>query len=225
MLRFAEEVILLLLRDDDGKFVHVPSWLLDRILAGAVLMDLAMEYRIDTDPERLVLLDDTPTGDSLLDPTLARIAADRDGSDRAGADRDARYWVEQEASHSEEIREEALRRLVDIGILEREDDRFLWVFKSRRYPIIDGKAEREVKLRIMGVLFSDEIPDPRDVVIICLADACGLFAELLPKRELEQASVRIEQVRKLDLIGQAMSQTIYDMGMWLAASRIEGRMF
>ncbi len=220
MLRFAEEVVLLLLRDDDGKFVHVPSWLLDRILAGAVLMDLAMEYRIDTDPDRLVLLDDTPVGDSLLDPTLARIAEDREG-----AERDARYWVEQEATHAEEIREEALNRLVEIGILEREDDRFLWVFKSRRYPIIDGKAEREVKLRIMGVLFSDEIPDPRDVVIICLADACGLFRELLPRRELEQASVRIEQVRKLDLIGQAMAQTIYDMGVWLAASRIEGRMF
>ena len=220
MLRFAEEVVLLLLRDDDGKFVHVPSWLLDRILAGAVLMDLAMEYRIDTDPERLVLLDDTPVGDSLLDPTLARIAEDREG-----AERDARYWVEQESTHAEEIREEALNRLVNVGILEREDDRFLWVFKSRRYPIIDGKAEREVKLRIMGVLFSDEIPDPRDVVIICLADACGLFRELLPRRELEQASVRIEQVRKLDLIGQAMAQTIYDMGVWLAASRIEGRMF
>ncbi len=220
MLRFAEEVVLLLLRDDDGKFVHVPSWLLDRILAGAVLMDLAMEYRIDTDPERLVLLDDTPVGDSLLDPTLARIAEDREG-----VERDARYWVEQEATHAEEIREEALNRLIEVGILEREDDRFLWVFKSRRYPVIDGKAEREVKLRIMGVLFSDEIPDPRDVVIICLADACGLFRELLPRRELEQASVRIEQVRKLDLIGQAMAQTIYDMGVWLAASRIEGRMF
>ena len=220
MLRFAEEVVLLLLRDDDGKFVHVPSWLLDRILAGAVLMDLAMEYRIDTDPERLVLLDDTPVGDSLLDPTLARIAQDREG-----AERDARYWVEQEATHAEEIREEALNRLVEVGILEREDDRFLWVFKSRRYPVVDGKAEREVKLRIMGVLFSDEIPDPRDVVIICLADACGLFRELLPKRELEQASVRIEQVRKLDLIGQAMAQTIYDMGVWIAASRVEGRMF
>lgn len=220
MLRFAEEVILLLLRDEDGKFVHVPSWLLDRVLAGAVLMDLAMEYRIDTDPTKLVLLDDTPTGDSLLDPTLARIAADPEASDH-----DARHWVEHEATHAEAIREEVLNRLVNVGILEREDDRFLWVFKSRRYPTIDGKAEREVKLRIMGVLFSDEIPDPRDVVLICLADASGLFRELLPKRELERAAVRIEQVRKLDLIGQAMSQTIYDMGMWLAASRIEGRMF
>ena len=217
MLRFAEEIILLMLHDDDGKFAHVPSWSMDRALAGAVLMDLALENRIDTDPENLVLIDPTPVGDSLLDPTLADIAA--------GEQRDARYWVEHTAKKGEQIREEALSRLVGAGILEQHDDRFLWVFRSRRYPLVDGKAEREVKLRIMEVLFSDQIPAPRDVVIIALADACGIFRELLPKRELQQAADRIEQVRKLDLIGQAMAETIHDMEMWLAASRIEGRMF
>ena len=85
MLRFAEEIILLMLHDDDGKFAHVPSWSMDRALAGAVLMDLALENRIDTDPENLILIDATPVGDSLLDPTLAEIAA--------GDQRDARYWV------------------------------------------------------------------------------------------------------------------------------------
>ena len=217
MLRFAEEIILLMLHDDDGKFAHVPSWSADRAMAGAVLMDLALENRIDTDPENLVLIDATPVGDSLLDPTLADIAA--------GEQRDARYWVEHTAKKGEQIREEALSRLVEAGILEQHDDRFLWVFRSRRYPVVDGQAEREVKLRIMEVLFSDQIPAPRDVVIIALADACGIFRELLPKRELQQAADRIEQVRKLDLIGQAMAETIHDMEMWLAASRIEGRMF
>ena len=217
MLRFAEEIILLMLHDDDGKFAPVPSWSLDRALAGAVLMDLALENRIDTDPQNLILIDETPVGDSLLDPTLAEIAA--------GEQRDARYWVEHTAKRGEQIREEALSRLVDAGILERQEDRFLWVFRSRRYPLVDGKAEREVKLRIMEVLLSDQIPEPRDVVIIALADACGIFHELLPKRELQRASTRIEQVRKLDLIGQAMADTIRDMEMWLAASRIEGRMF
>ena len=217
MLRFAEEIILLMLHDDDGKFAHVPSWSMDRALAGAVLMDLALENRIDTDPENLVLIDSTPVGDSLLDPTLAEIAA--------GEQSDARYWVEHTAKKGEQIREEALSRLVGAGILEQHEDRFLWVFRSRRYPVVDGKAEREVKLRIMEVLFSDQIPAPRDVVIIALADACGIFRELLPKRELQQAADRIEQVRKLDLIGQAMAETIHDMEMWLAASRIEGRMF
>ena len=210
MLRFVEEIILLLLRDEDGRFVGIPSWSFDYAIAGGVLMDLAMEDRIDTDLESLVLVDATPIGDNLLDPTLADIAA--------GEQRDARFWVERTAERAYTIREEALTKLVDRGILEREDDRFLWVFRSRRYPAIDGKAEREVKLRIMAVLFSDEIPDPRDIVIICLADSCGIFNQLLSRQELSRASERIEQVRKLDLIGQAMAQAIRDIEVSVAAS-------
>ncbi len=213
MLRFAEEILLLLLRDEDGKLIHVPERTLDRVIAGSVLMDLAMENRIDTDLEKLMLVDSTPIGDGLLDPTLAHISAQQSESD-------SRYWVEFVAARAEGIREEAFARLVDKGILERKDDRHLWVFRSRRYPMVDGKAEREVKLRIMGVLFSDEIPSPRDVVIIALTDACGIFGELLSKSELEQAAPRIEQVRKLDLIGQAMTQAIRDIEMWLASSTV-----
>ncbi len=217
MLRFAEEIVLLSLRDDDGKFVPVPVTSMQHALAGAVLMDLALENRIDTDPENLILVDSTPVGDSLLDPTLELIAA--------GEQHDARYWVEQTARQADEIKELALARLIERGVLEQHEERFLWVFRSRRYPLIDGREEREVKLRILGVLLSDEIPDPRDIVIICLADACGILRHLLTKRELEGVSDRIEQVRKLDLIGQAMSQAIQDIELWLATSRIEGRIF
>ena len=210
MLRFAEEIILLLLNDDDDRFARVPNVSLDYALAGGVLMDLALEDRIDTDLEKLVVLDATPTGDSLLDPTLAEIAG--------GGGNDARYWVERAAVRSDSLREEVLARLVEQGILERVEDRFLWVFESRRYPTIDGEAQREVKLRITGDLFSDEIPDPRDIVIICLADACGIFKSIFTSHELDRISPRIEQVRKLDLIGQAMTQAIQDIEMTLVAS-------
>ena len=210
MLRIAEEIILLLLNDKDGRFINVPTWSVDYAIAGGVLMDLAMENRIDTDLENLILIDAAPLNDSLLDPTLVEI--------EAGDKNTTRYWVEHVAQNAMAIREEALTRLVAQGILEREEDRFLWVFRSRRYPTVDGTAVREVKSRIMGVLFSDEIPDPRDVTIICLAEACGLFGELLSKQELDKASPRIEQVRKLDLIGQAMSRAIYDIEVSVAAS-------
>ena len=210
MLRFAEEIILLLLNDGDGRFARVPKWSLDYALAGGVLMDLALENRIDTDLNNFILIDDTPTGDELLDPTLAEIAA--------GKDHSTNFWLEQTADKADSIREVALARLIEQGILEVEDDRFLWVFRSRRYPSIDGTAEREVKLRIMGVLFSDEIPSPRDVVIICLADACGIFKGLLSRRELDNVATRIDQVRRLDLIGQALSKGISDIEMSIAAA-------
>ena len=209
MLRFAEEIILLLLNDEDGTFARVPRWSLNYALAGGVLMDLALENRIDTDLDKLVLIDPTPTGDGILDRTLADI--------QAGEERDAGFWLERTAGRADDIREEALSRLVAIGILEPRDDRFLWVFRSRRYPVAQGEVEREVKLRIMGVLFSNEIPDPRDIVIICLADACRIFEGLLSGPELDRATVRIEQVRKLDLIGQAMTQAIHDIELSVIA--------
>ena len=66
------------------------------------------------------------------------------------------------ANRADETREAAIGSLIARGILERREDRFLWVFRLRRYPLVDGKAEREVKLRIMEVLFSDMVPTPRD---------------------------------------------------------------
>ena len=209
MLRFAEEVMLLLLDDEGERFLRVPDWSLRYALGGAVLMDLALEDRIDTDLEKLVLVDSTPLGDDILDPMLAEIAAEE-------TVHDARYWVDRASARVEEIRSAAVRGLVRRGILEQEEDRFLWVFRSRRYPLVDGRAEREVKLRLMELLFSEDIPTPRDVVIMCLADACGIFAEMLSPRELRQAMPRIRLLRRMDLIGRAVTDAVWDIQVSLA---------
>ncbi len=210
MLRFPEELMLLILDDEDGKFARVPDRQLRYALAGGVLMDLALENRIDTDLKQLMLVDSSPLGDSLLDPTLADVA-------EATETHDARFWVERTALRSaDEIRQGPLDRLVERGILQRQEDRFLWVFRSRRYPVIDDRVEREVKLRIMEILFSDQIPTPRDVVIIGLAHACNLFEQILSAREVEHIAPRIDQVRGLDLISQAMAQAIADIEVSLA---------
>ncbi len=204
MLRFAEEMMLLLLDDEGERFLRVPDWSLRYALAGGVLMDLAMEDRIDTDLEQLTLVDPTPLGDDILDPVLADIAA-------ATEPHDARYWVEQAAGRAYEIREAAMERLIARGVLERREDNFLWMFRSRRYPPVDGIAEIEVKLRIMEVLFAEVVPTPRDVVIICLADACGIFTELLSGDDLREAQPRIELVRGMDLIGRAVMAAVWDI--------------
>lgn len=203
-LRFAEEILLLLLHDAGGRFTRIPDATLGHALAGSVLMDLALANRIDTDLHKLVLADATPTGDALLDPSLAEIAA-------AESVHDARHWVERLVRRAPDIRRGALARLVERGILERRDDRFLWVFRARRYPLADGDAEREVKLRILDVLFGDALPESRDVVLICLADACGIFRAMLSDEELAAAAPRFEQVRKMDLIGQAVAAAIADL--------------
>ena len=214
MMRFAEEIVLLL-RDEDGKLSRAPEWLVRYALGGAVLMDLALEHRIDTDVRQLFLIDSTPVQDRLLDPMLAEIA-------REDETHDALYWVEHATRHAGEIREAALERLVENGILRLQDDRFLWIFGTRRYTVVDDKVERELKQRIKEVLFSDVIPDPRDIAIITLADGCGLLEQLLSEREPAQAAARIELVRKMDLIGQALLIAM-DVAVQPAAGRLDQR--
>jgi hypothetical protein len=98
--------------------------------------------------------------------------------------------------------------LVKKGIIKLVEKKILWVFETRRYPVIDDADEKEVKLRIINLLLSDEIPTPRDVVLICLADTCELFPIILNAREAERLAPRIAQIRRLDLIGLAVFRIV-----------------
>ena len=183
----------------------IPKVNLGCAIAGAVLMDLAFAYRIDTDPESLVVNDRTPTGNPILDPTLAKIAAQEQPTN-------TRIWIrELSVEDAPAIREEALQSLVARGIVVQREARVMWAFRARRYPTIDGNAEQEVKLRIGDVLLSDDIPDPRDVALIGLVDACDILREIFPDRDMEQCRPRIDQLRKMDLIGRELAQAIADI--------------
>lgn len=200
-LTFVEEILLLLLDDDTGAMKRVAPNVMELLIAGAILMDLALRGRLDCDLQRLVVVDSTPVGEEILDGPLAEIA-------EAADEADARTWVVRLSARGKQVQEAALARLVERGILRVEDRSFLWVFGSRRYPMIDDREEREVKLRILDVLLSDRIPAPRDVALICLADASNAFQVILSAQELRHAAARIELVRGFDLIGQAMGRAI-----------------
>ena len=219
MLRFVDELLLLLIDDKRGGLVHIPQWSLACALAGALLMDLALEGRIDTDPEYLSLLDATPLDDDLLDAVLAEIA-------QVEGVRHARFWVAHFAQQGHDIRDKALVRLTEQGILEGEEGGFFGylpsVARTRRYPT-DEAAREDVQLRVMRALFSGDIPDPRDIVIIGLADACGAFERLLSAREREAAQARIALLSRMDLIGRAVAEVIRQSDAPVDTDRIPPR--
>ena len=204
-MRFVEELLLLLHSDKTGYFVPIPEWRMSCVLAGGVLMDLALEDRIDSDLESIILLDATPTGDELLDPALAEIDREKDTHS-------PQYWVERIARRADEINETAIDRLVKMGIFESHDGGF-WslsskVSRSGRYPMVHGRTGEEIKGRIIRVLFDDEIPDPRDMCIIGLVHNCGGFRAMLEPEEYEIAEERIELFAGMDLIGRTIGNAV-----------------
>ncbi len=203
-LTMPEEILLLMLDDETGRLQERAAPSGDFAIAGAVLAELALAGRIDSDPARLYVVNPAPTGDALQDRALAQIAAATDTQD-------SRHWIETLAADADDYREALFARLVSKGILKRVEGRFLWVFPERRYPVISDKEEREVKARIMGVLFNDEIPDPRDAMLIGLCRAGGLFSLLLSSAELDRVQPRIDAVADLEELNRSLADAIREI--------------
>ena len=82
MITISEEILLLLLDYDSGVMNgRIANHCSANALSGGILMDLALENRIDTDPDELYMIDSAPVGEPALDDALARIAVDDAGPD------------------------------------------------------------------------------------------------------------------------------------------------
>ncbi|WP_419897892.1 GOLPH3/VPS74 family protein [Roseomonas sp. USHLN139] len=203
-LTMPEEILLLMLDDETGRLIDRAAPSGDYALAGAILAELALANRIDTDPKRLFVGDTKPTGDQVLDGVVQQIMAEAEPHD-------SRWWIETLAKDADRYRDLYFDRLVQRGVLKLEEGRFLWFFAERRYPVISDKEEREVKARLMAVIFNDEIPDPRDSLLIGLTRAAGLFPLLLAPAELDRAQVRIDQVANLEELNRTLSDAVRDI--------------
>ena len=203
-LTLIDELILTLLNEESGYFRQVPGWDLNCAVVGAALAELSLMARIDTDMESLILLDSAPTGDPALDPILDQVAA-------SPQQRNAQYWVERLAPQAESIIDMTLDRLVDLKILHHHDGDFwslagsAWRMGAHTGSEV-GTAVEFVKTRISRAIFANEIPDPRDVIIICLIDICDVLRFIF---ELdEEAEERVTNICRMDLIGRAIADAV-----------------
>ncbi|MFH1477885.1 MAG: GPP34 family phosphoprotein [Verrucomicrobiota bacterium] len=209
MLSFAEEIFLLALDDKQGVIKPLPVSALDYALAGALLMDLALQDRIDTDLTSLSVTNTQLTGDPILDDTLRDIQQKPESQPTS-------FWLKYFADQSRRIQERVLARLIQKGILKQENRRILWVFEVRRYPLMDNHEVKEVKTRLRELILGDDIPDSREVVLINLGNACRLLDDLFTPAEYEQVRSRITALARLDLIGQEMAKSIREIERTMA---------
>ncbi len=203
-LTLPDELLLMLLNEDSGYFRQVPGWDLNCAVVGAVIAELSLISRIDTDMDSLILLDKTPTGDPVLDDILGEIA------DEPGQ-QNAQYWIERLAPHAERIIDMTLDRLVALQILQYHDGEF-WTLSHTAWQSAEQNGSTEaagtefVTTRISNVLYNNEIPDPRDVIIIALANTCDVLRFVFPIEEEHEE--RVALICKMDLIGRAIADAV-----------------
>ena len=203
-MKLTEEIILLLLNEDSGYLEQVAGWNLSCVLAGAVLADLDLESRIDTALDSLVVENASPVGDDLLDPVLATIVADPEP-------RTVNYWVEKIANTSDEILDQALSRLVQHGILDYAHGGFWSLSRNAAqsgYSMHNNESRAIVRQRIVETILRDGIPDPRDAILIGLANACDAFRFLLQPEDYEASRDRIELLSRMDRTSRSVATAV-----------------
>ena len=203
-LSLPEELILMLLNEESGYFRQIPGWDLNCAVVGAALAELSLISRIDTDMDSLFLIDDTETGDPALDPILKAIA-------NHPTRQNAIYWIERLAPRAENIIDVSLDHLVDLGILEHHEGDYWTLAVSTQFGVMgdgstNGTAVQFVKTRIARAIFNNEIPEPRDIIIISLIDTCDLFRFIFPLDEENEE--RIQLISRMELIARAISEAV-----------------
>ncbi len=191
----AEDLLLLLTDDADGKLA-VSATQVDVALGGAMLIELVLAERValagadePVREGRLVVRDEGPTGDPLLDEALTRIA-----------EKQGKKPKDVVTGLGKGLRERLYARLAAAGILHAESGRILGLFPTHRWPAVDAAHEQSVRALVTEALTRGEASDRRIGALVSLlhalkaeAKAVDPVAAGLSKKELRANAKRIAE--------------------------------
>ena len=168
----------------------------EAVIAAAVLMDLCIEGRLDTDSRMLHAVDRTATGDAMLDTTLAAVAERAESAS-------PEQWIEWTRARAREVRAEALARLeakgcVAIARTGLGVGRWRWL-ERERVKVSRPEEVGEIETIICAAARSKALPEAEALGIACLAASARWGGETV-----EQCAAQIEERRPLDRIGLAL---------------------
>ena len=201
MLSMLEEVVLLAVDEKTGHLRSTREFGTAYALVGAAFFDLALARKIDTDTDAIHIIDATPTGNPALDRILAEMAGRRDL-------RTIRDWIEEIFLRRHDLEGDALASLINQGILRHERSKRLWVIDVERFPLAGNRQQQHVKARLAHAILSDDIPETRDIMLVSIAEQCGLLGYVLSAGELENRRKRVQRLRELESISRKVNEAI-----------------
>jgi golgi phosphoprotein 3 len=204
MLTMLEEIVLLAVDEKTGCLRSVREYATAYALVGAVFFDLALAHKIDTDTETIHIIDTTPTGNATLDRVLADMA-------RRTHLKTVEDWIEQLFYGRADLEGEALKSLIERGILRHQKSKLMWIIDVESYPMVNNKPQKFVTDRLASAILGDEIPDTRDIMLVSIAAPCGLLSYVLVEDALERRRRRIELLCHLETISRKVNAAIMSL--------------
>ena len=201
MLTMLEEVVLLAVDEQTGHLRSTREFGTAYALVGALFFDLALARKIDTDTEAIHIVDRTPTGNATLDRVFEGMA------DKPQLTT-VRDWIEEIFLRRDDLEGEALGSLIAQGVLRHEKSKRLWIIDVERFPMVNNQPQQHVKSRLAQAILTDSIPDTRDIMLVSIAEQCGLLGYVLNDNQLKSRRERIQTLCALETISRKVSDAI-----------------
>jgi Golgi phosphoprotein 3 len=124
-------------------------------------------------------------------------------------------WIEEIFHRRDDLEGEALASLIRQGILRHEKSKLLWIIDVERFPMVNNRPQQHVKLRLAQAILSDAIPETRDIMLVSIAEPCGLLGYVLSDTQLESRRDRSQMLCHLETISRKVSEAIVNLDLKL----------
>jgi len=202
-LNLIDKLTLLALDDEKGTFLTSSPYFTYGI-AGAVLLNLTLQNKIDIVNKKVIVVDRTHTKDSLLNQFLDKIINSK-------KQRSLNHWIQTIANKERDIKKETLKKLMAQGILTQREDKILWVIPNTKYPAKNVIPENELKRRLHAVVKRHKSPELDDIMLLSLIDACNLIRGVFGKENTKLYKKNIKTLVESTLSSKAISSTVKEV--------------
>lgn len=202
-LTLIDQLTLLALDDDKGNFIP-NSTTFSYALAGALVLELILEEKIGMDGDFAKVKDRTSTGDVILDEYIRKI-------DESKKPRKIKSWIERFGQQSDKIKEATLQKLIDSRILEKKEEKILWIFNVDKYPTHNPKPETKLRDRLYNIVINHHKPDLKEIMILNLVESCGLEIEVFGKQHAKTFKKEIIRIKSESEVSGLVNKSIKDI--------------
>ena len=179
-LNLIEDFLLISLDDEKGRFILDTTYV-DNGLAGAVMLELALNGKIELRDNRIHLINSDPLGNLILDQAMQAINNEK-------KDRKLSFWIGALNANASDIKHVTLKNLTEKGIISKQEGKTLWVFSYNKYPTKDALPENEVRSRLNNIVLDKMEPTPKCLMLLNLIDVCELSDEVFRTKEVRKAA-------------------------------------
>jgi hypothetical protein len=199
MANIFEALFILALDDEEGNIVESAASILESALAGAVLSELVLQNRIGLTDNRVIVTDQAPTQQAILDKALFDIFD-------TTKTRKLKYWIN--TLTFKKIMDEIGHHLVEKGVLVRKKKRLRLVTPSGEGENRHISAKYTLKNRLREIVLAGGIPELPEKVLLSFMYHAKLDNLIFTHGERKAAHKRVKKLIANEEQGSGLGETL-----------------